>query len=95
MKSIDIEIFAWYSLIKRTFIRTHWEEIILTLNDLADEYLNSANLIKNRIDELTLAIQNTENQEIVYELRTRISTLYEILNECSATAIFLNHYYDK
>ena len=60
----------------------------IDFNDLADEYLNSANLIKNRIDELTLAIQNTENQEIVYELRTRISTLYEILNECSATAIF-------
>ena len=66
-----------------------------SLKELAQEYLQNAAQMEERIQQLESQISRTKSSEACRTLRVRIDTLYVLVNENRRTAFHLEHYYDK
>jgi hypothetical protein len=68
----------------------------MKISEMAVEYRENARLLRERISELSALLEKgklceTEN----FRLRQRIATLLSMWRETSATAVFLERYYDR
>lgn len=66
-----------------------------SLKELAQEYLQNAARMEERIQQLESQISRTKSSEACRKLRVRIDTLYVLVNESRRTAFHLEYYYDK
>lgn len=73
----------------------------MTLLELSTTYLDSAKIIRLRIQELTKAVQKQEAQmppedpELLFSLRQRILKLTPLLRETQELAVLTANYYDR
>lgn len=67
----------------------------MTMHEMAEEYLQNAQRLDDRIKELQKQAASEESLTVRQKLHRRIGTLQTALCEARKTAFDLEHYYDK
>lgn len=67
----------------------------MPLTQLSLSYRQSAQLLRNRLQELRTALDQTQDPDEVFQLRYRIGRLAPILTEMNELAELTAHYYDR
>lgn len=67
----------------------------MTLAELSVEYEESARLLRVRMHDLRLMIQNTEDPEEKWQLQRRLAALTPLLTQMNELADLTAHYYDR
>lgn len=67
----------------------------MTLKELSTLYEASAALLRQRLRELRLLLEKTEDPEERFQLRRRIIELTPMLTEMNELAELTAHYYDR
>ena len=68
---------------------------MISLKEMADEYLRNAADMEKRIRELEGQLEHTRRLESQRKLRRRINILHVMVCESRRIAFQLEHYYDK
>lgn len=66
----------------------------MTLTELSREYEASAQLLRDRMRQLRLAVRATDDPEEKWRLRRRIADLTPMLTHTNELAELTAHYYD-
>ena len=67
----------------------------MTLAELSVEYEESARLLRVRMHDLRLMIQNTEDPEEKWQLQRRLAALTPLLTQMNELADLTAHYCDR
>ena len=67
----------------------------MTLKELAIEYRESAQLLRDRLKELRIAEKKTDDSEERWHIHRRILELTPMLTEINKVAKVLEHYYER
>ena len=67
----------------------------MNLTELSREYEASAQLLRDRMRQLRLAIRSSSDPEEVWHLRRRIADLTPMLTQMNELADLTAHYYDQ
>lgn len=67
----------------------------MVLAELSDVYEESARLLRQRLKELRVQLQDAETAEELWQLKRRIAELTPILTQMNELAELTAHYYDR
>lgn len=67
----------------------------MQLTKLADEYLHTINILKEKVETLHVLLSETKSLETKRKIRERIFTHESILRQSIVTHHHLKHFYDK
>ena len=67
----------------------------MVLAELSSVYEESARLLRQRLKELRILLQNAETAEELWQLKRRIAELTPMLTQMNELAELTAHYYDR